>query len=313
VLDTSAGLIQYGKLVLASGAQPIRLAIEGDAADQVLSVNNIEDYAVFRDRLAMARAGQAARVTILGAGLIGCEFADDLAGAGHAVTVIDPNALPLSALAAPALSHGLQAALEKRGVVLHLGTTAAAINCAPHGLQVTLANGAALETDIVLSAIGLRADLSLARAAGLATARGIVVDRAGQTSVADIYALGDCAEYRIDDHRSATLPYIAPLMTAARAIARTLLGDSTAIDLKAAPVIVKTPSYPMALVPPPLEAAGTGQWLSTTENSRTICRYYDAQSVMRGFGVSPQEAAIRQSLLDELGRSPGHAEQQSAA
>jgi rubredoxin-NAD+ reductase len=301
-LATSAGAINYSKLVIAVGAQPIRLALQGDAADQVLSVNNIEDYAVFRDRLAAVRANKPARVTILGAGLIGCEFADDLAGAGHAVRVIDPNPLPLAALAAPALSYGLQAALEARGVTLHLGTTAAAVNRSARGLQVTLADGAEFETDLVLSAVGLRPDLSIARAAGLAVNRGIVLDGSGRTSGPDIYALGDCAEYRIDADRSAALPYIAPLMTAARAIARSLLGEVTPIDLtKAAPVIVKTPSYPMALVPPPLQTAGAGRWHSATENSRTICRYYDAQGVMCGFGVSPQEAGIRQTLLAELG------------
>jgi rubredoxin-NAD+ reductase len=301
IVDTDAGRFDYARLVIAVGAQPIRLAIGGDAADQVLSVNHVADYEAFRFKIALAKVRATARVAILGAGLIGCEFADDLAGAGHAVTLIDPNPLPLAALAAPALSQGLQAALSSRGIALRLGTTAVRIDQAANGLQVTLADGNEFETDIVLSAVGLRPDLSLAQAAQLTTGRGIVVDATGRTSAPDIYALGDCAEYTAQDGSTRTLPYIAPLMTAARAIARTLTGQVTAIDLKPAPVIVKTPSYPVALVAPPPHAVGKGYWHGETENERMICRFYDEQGVMLGFGVAPQEAAVRQQLLAALG------------
>jgi rubredoxin-NAD+ reductase len=299
-VDTTAGTYEYGKLVIAVGAQPIRLPIAGDAADHILSVNHIADYATFRAAITKFGQAGAARVTILGAGLIGCEFADDLSGAGHAVTLIDPNAVPLAALAAPALSEGLQAALAAKGVALKLGTTAAAVDRAGDALHVTLANGAEFETDIVLSAVGLRPDLRLAQASKLSTGRGIIVDATGRASAPDVYALGDCAEYTADGG-TRTLPYIAPLMTAARAIARTLVGELTGIDLKAAPVIVKTPSYPLALVPPPLHAVAGGSWQAEQNGARTICRFYDGAGIMCGFGVSPQEANIRAELLAALG------------
>ena len=77
------------------GAQPIRLPIAGNAASQVISVNNVTDYTKLRE--SMTAIGEKTRITILGAGLIGCEFADDLSGAGHDVTVIDPSPLPLAA------------------------------------------------------------------------------------------------------------------------------------------------------------------------------------------------------------------------
>ncbi len=295
-IDSSAGKFEYDKLVIAVGAQPIRLTIDGDAADQVLSVNHVTDYAQFRSRIS-----SSARVAILGAGLIGCEFADDLAGAGHAVTLIDPNPLPLAALAAPALSRGLQQALEARGINLRLGTTAARIDHAAEKLRITLADGKTIEADIVLSAVGLRPELGLAKSAQLATGRGILVNAFGQASAPDIYALGDCAEYSTASGSTQILPYIAPMMAAARAIARTLTGQPTPIEFKPAPVIVKTPCYPLALVPPPLHAIGTGCWHAETENHRTICRFYDAQGVMTGFGVAPQEAAVRQLLLAGLG------------
>lgn len=298
---TSAGAYPYGKLVLAVGAQPIRLPLAGDGAADMHSINHLSDYAAFRTRIALLEQRGPVRVTILGAGLIGCEFADDLAGAGHRVTLIDPNPAPLAALAAPALSRGLKAALETRGVTLRLGVTAKRIDRSGGLLRVTLSNGAAFDTDIVLSAVGLRPELRLAQAAGLATGRGIIVDAFGRTSVPDVYALGDCAEYTHADGRTRTLPYIAPLLTAARAIARTLAGEPTAIDLKAAPVIVKTPCYPLALVPPPLHAVAGGLWETEQDGARMICRFYDSDGVMAGFGVTSQDPNVRMELLATLG------------
>lgn len=289
---TSAGPIDYASLVLALGAEPIRLALAGDAASEVLSVNNIDDYAVLRERLAAAGAG--ARVAILGAGLIGCEFADDLAGAGHHVTLVDPNALPLAALAAPSLSQGLAKAWEGAAIALRLGTTATAIERAGGALRVLLADGSAVDADIVLSAVGLRPATALARAAGLATRRGIVVDGFGQTSVAGIYALGDCAEYG----DAGVLPYVAPLLTAARAIAATLAGQPTPIALKAEAVIVKTPSYKLALSPPPREVSGA--WVDASDGERTVAHFVDAQGQLRGFGLSHHTPALRQALLAAL-------------
>jgi rubredoxin-NAD+ reductase len=307
-ITTDAATHAYENLVLAVGAQPIRLAIAGDGADAVLSVNHVADYARFRDLVALPEHGASARVTILGAGLIGCEFADDLAGAGHAVTLIDPCPLPMAALAAPALSRGLQEALAKRGVVMKLGTTASRIDRNGDNLEITLADGSRIETDIVLSAVGLRPDLTVARAAGLAAERGILVDATGMTSAEHVYAVGDCAEYTVDAKGGTRiLPYIAPLMAAARAIARTLTGTPTAIDLKDAPVIVKTPSYPIALVPPPLHALAGGKWEDEQTAERLICRFRDAQGVLVGFCVAPQDAASRNALLAALGTQAGAA------
>jgi rubredoxin-NAD+ reductase len=298
---TGAGAFDYEKLVLAVGAQPIRLQIAGDAAQEVMSVNHIEDYATFRASL-LPQQRDASRVAILGAGLIGCEFADDLAAHGHAVTLIDPNSLPLSALAAPALSQGLHAALTARGIDFRLGTTAASVDRDGAGLTVTLANGGTVPVDVVLSAVGLRPDLRLAQAAQLKTDRGIMIDVYGKTSADDVYALGDCAEYSLDSEgRSSPLPYIAPLMSAGRAIAKTLLGEATPIDMKDAPVIVKTPSYPLALVPPPRHAVAAGRWETEQDGERTIARFIDSDGKLAGFGVAPQEAKTRQALLAALG------------
>ncbi|WP_076592257.1 NAD(P)/FAD-dependent oxidoreductase [Herminiimonas arsenitoxidans] len=304
-VTTDNGVFEYEKLVLAVGAQPIHLGLKGEAADQVLSVNHVDDYAKFRAHISSPKNANPVRVTILGAGLIGCEFADDLAGAGHSVTLVDPSSRPLAALAAPTLSANLQTALSARGVTFHLNTVAETVTHGANELRVTLADGNTVEADVVLSAVGLRPDLRLAHVAQLKTGRGIVIDTSGLTSAADIYALGDCAEYTsLADGSTHTLPYIAPIMTAGRAIARVLTGENTVIDLKPSPVLIKTPSYPLALIPPAPHIVATGKWLDeTTATGRNICRFYDADGLLAGFGVSPHDNAIRQELLAGLGQA----------
>jgi rubredoxin-NAD+ reductase len=301
-ISTSAGDFDYEKLVIAVGAQPIRLPIAGNAASQVLSVNNVSDYAKLRERI--MEIGEKVHVTILGAGLIGSEFADDLAAAGHSVTVVDPNALPLAALAPEPISTALQSALESRGVKFKLGTTASSIDqhlTHTTQLQISLANGEIFSTDIVLSAVGLRADLRLAQASGLATDRGILLDTTGQTSAKDIYAIGDCAQYcNPADGSRPVLPYIAPIMVAGRAIAKSLTGEITQIDLKPAPVIVKTPSCPVALVAPAPQIAALGRWEHAQDGITKISRFYDASNVIKGFAVAPQDSKVRATLLAEL-------------
>ncbi|MFZ6780991.1 FAD-dependent oxidoreductase [Undibacterium sp. Ji83W] len=297
-IQTKVGDFDYAQLVLALGAQAIRLPIAGNAADRVLSVNNLADYAVFRDKL--AQAGDKARVTILGAGLIGCEFSDDLASAGHEVTLIDPNALPLAALAPTAISQGLQAALSAKGVQLKLGTTASQIDVLDNTLQVTLSNGESFNTDVVLSAVGLRADIRLAQAAQLQTDRGIIINEYGQTSAPGIFALGDCAQYKQADGSQSLMPYVAPIMTAARAIALSLTGQLTSIDMKPSAVLVKTPSYPVALIPPAFAVSKSGSWESDHADGVTTSRYFDEGKKLHGFAVAPQDAKSRNALIAEL-------------
>ncbi|WP_310626844.1 FAD-dependent oxidoreductase [Limnohabitans sp.] len=177
VHTASKGAFAYRQLVLATGAQPIRLRLMGNAAEEVMSVNSLDDYAAFRAKLA-----PQARVLIIGAGLIGCEFANDLAASGYAVQVVDPAAEPLAALLPAEASAALREALEDLHVHWHFGTSATAVNRVDDACEVTFANGQTAVVDVVLSAVGLRADTVLAQTAGLATERGIVVNAQLQTS-----------------------------------------------------------------------------------------------------------------------------------
>jgi rubredoxin-NAD+ reductase len=295
-IETSSGTRAYSALVLAVGAQPVRLPLGGDAAAEVLSVNHLDDYARLREQL--DALGRPAHVAILGAGLIGCEFADDLMAGGHQVTLIDPNERPLAALAAPSLSAGLASAWAGRSLTLRLGTTAREVTRQEGGLRVTLADGGTVDCDLVVSAVGLRPNTALAKEAGLHTGRGILVDGFGRTSDPAIFALGDCAEYATAGG-SAVLPYVAPLLAAARAIAGTLAGTPTPILLRAEAVVVKTPSYKLALLPPPPGTAG--HWVDEHSEERCIARFVDERGSVRGFGLSSHTPALRQQLLGELG------------
>jgi rubredoxin-NAD+ reductase len=267
VIAHDGGHIAYSSVVLATGAVPVPLAVAGAGSADVLSINHLDDYSVLRDRLAAGGAG--AQVVVIGAGLVGCELADDLLTGGFAVTLVDPRARPLSNLAAPALSDALARALCRRGLDMHMHATCTRVDRAGASLLVTLDSGAVIVADVVIAAIGVRPDLALAQASGLGTARGILVDAFGRTTAPHVYALGDCAEYATHDG-TRVLPYIAPMLAAARAIAASLTGTPTRIDLPATPVVVKTPSCALALAPP---AAGLD---GTYRGARRRCRRHGA-------------------------------------
>lgn len=287
-VDSEGGRFPYSRLILALGAEPVRLALEGNAAGELMSVNNLSDYARFRERLAYSR-----RVLILGAGLIGCEFANDLASAGFNVSVVDPGKMPLQALVPRYCAERLEAALGEQGVAWHFGTTAQTIDKSAHGLRVTLANGEHIDTDLILSAVGLRPCTQLASEAGVQCNRGIQVDRYLASSDNGIFALGDCAEVS-----GLVLPFVMPIMYAARALAKTLAGKRTVVEYPAMPVIVKTPSMPLVAAPPPRDS--TGEWRITKLDSGTVARFEDCAGRLLGFALSGNAVSQKQSLTAML-------------
>lgn len=288
VVHLNQETLQYSKLVLALGADQIRLNIGGNAADSVLTVNDLTDYKHFR----AAVAGKES-VAVIGGGLIGCEFANDLTSGGYKVSVIDIATQPLPRLLPPEGSAMLKQKLEALGVDWHLGTSVTAIDKQGDKLKLTLANGGTIEVDIVLSAVGLRPRIALAQAAGLKTNRGIVVDRHLATSDPDVYALGDCAEVA-----GLVLPYVMPLMTSARALAATLAGKPTAVAYPAMPVLVKTPACPTIVSPP---AAGVeGQWIVTADADGVKSLYQDAAGKLQGFALNGKATAERAALTQQL-------------
>lgn len=280
--------LSYRQLVLALGADPIDPGLTGNAVDEVLQVNDLRDYGRFRERLEGARS-----LIILGGGLIGCEFADDLAGAGFAVTILDPGRGPLGRLLPAEAATYMAAQLTARGVDCRWGRKAGSVERSDGKLWVTLDDDSRLAADIVFSAIGLRPRTALAAAAGLAVGRGIQVDRMLQASVPGVYALGDCAEVA-----GLNLPFVLPIMQCARALAKTLAGEATPVNYPAMPVVVKTPSCPCGIAPPPVGAAGS--WHSEVTPTGVKALYLSPAGQLLGFAVLGDVAGQRQNLAKEL-------------
>lgn len=280
----------YSKLILALGATPIRVPLQGNAADQLHVVNNLNDYTAFRAELDQKTAQ---RVVILGAGLIGCEFANDLQQSGHQATVIDLAEQPLARLLPSDVAQVFQEKLQQAGIGFELGTTVNAIDQHADAYAVSLANGKVLDADVVLSAIGLRANTQLAEQAGIQVSRGIVANTQLETSVADIYAVGDCAEVH-----GTLLPYVMPIMQQARALAKTLSGTTTQVHYPAMPVAVKTPAAPLTVLPIPHEVEVS--WTIETQEDGLIAKAIDANDTLRGFVLLGASAGKQRLSLSKL-------------
>ncbi|BDT74971.1 FAD-dependent oxidoreductase [Polynucleobacter sp. KF022] len=287
-IQTNKGEVTYGKLVMALGSDQIRLPLQGNAANTVMTVNDLEDYALFRKAIVGKK-----KVAILGAGLIGCEFANDLVLGDYEVDVIDLAPQALGRLLPEAAALELQQKLSDAGVCWHLSTTVQAIDHQAESLQVTLANGKTITCDVFLSAVGLKPRIELAKATGINVGTGIQVNRQLKTNLKNIFAIGDCAEIE-----GLVLPYVMPIMQAARALAPTLLGQATALTYPAMPVMVKTPALP-TIVSPPAKGA-EGKWTTTPVEGGLEARFESADGKLLGFALMGAATAQRGALTKEL-------------
>lgn len=287
-IETSKGTLSYGKLVLGLGADQIRLPLQGNAANEVLTVNDLEEYAQFRQAIEGKK-----RIAILGAGLIGCEFANDLMLGSYEVDVIDLAPQALGRLLPEAAAQALQAKLSEAGVHWHFGTTVHSIDRKGECLEVTLTDGSVITSDVFLSAVGLRPRLDLAKSTGITTDIGIQVNRQLETSAKNVYAIGDCAEVE-----GLILPYVMPIMQAARALAPNLLGQETSLIYPAMPIMVKTPALPTIISPPAKGAAG--EWKINPIEGGMEARFESANGSLLGFALLGTATAQRGALTKEL-------------
>jgi NADPH-dependent 2,4-dienoyl-CoA reductase/sulfur reductase-like enzyme len=176
----------YGALLIATGAEPVRLPEDVDPGGRALYLRTLAD-----SRAILRAAGGARRAVVLGASFIGLEVAASLRARGLEVHVAAPDAHPLARILGPELGAFVRGVHEEHGVVFHLPRTARRITAS----GVVLDDGTTLEAELVVAGIGVRPRTALAEAAGLAADRGILVDRYLQTSAPGIFAAGDVARW----------------------------------------------------------------------------------------------------------------------
>lgn len=272
----------YRDLILALGANPLQLPW----AEHAMAVNHLSDYALFREKLAGVK-----RIAIVGAGLVGCEFSNDLHQAGFEIDLITLADRALDQLMPEAVGKHAISAFEKAGICCHLNTAVNNITEDKQGYTLRCQDGKTLQADLVLSAVGLKPNIALAKDAGIATQRGIVVNERLETSHPHIYALGDCAE-----HFDQVRMYIRPTTICAAALALTLTGNPTPVVYPAMPINLKTPYFPMTLCNP--LPKGTWSFEQDGDNTRALC--HDDNETLQGYALTGEYTKERMQLLKQV-------------
>ncbi|MBR0685482.1 NAD(P)/FAD-dependent oxidoreductase [Bradyrhizobium manausense] len=210
--------MEYSKLVLATGSTPLRLNVPGADLAGVHTFRDSRDV-----DLLLTLAAARKRVVVVGGGLLGLEAAYGLAKAGAPVTLLHlMDRLMERQLDLPAADL-LKTLVERKGIRILLNASTARIHGEGHVEAVELADGSRIEADAVIFAAGIRPNIALAKEAGIAVNRGIVVNDVMQTASSDIYALGECAE-----HRGSCYGLVEPAYEQARVLARHLAGRPAA-------------------------------------------------------------------------------------
>jgi nitrite reductase (NADH) large subunit len=208
--------VVFSKLVLATGSMPLRLSVPGADLAGVHTFRDSRDV-----DLLLTLAGQKKRVVVVGGGLLGLEAAYGLVKAGARVTLIHlMDRLMERQLDEPA-AQLLKALVERKGIEILLNANTARLHGETRVEGVELSDGRRIDADAVIFSAGIRPNVALAKDAGIAVNRGIVVNDCLQTGAADIFALGECAE-----HRGICYGLVEPAYEQARVLARHLAGGA---------------------------------------------------------------------------------------
>jgi rubredoxin-NAD+ reductase len=277
--------IKYAGVILAVGARPYRLG-QATEADGVHVVNSLDDYRRFRSRLDGCR-----RIVLLGAGFIGCEFANDLRASGIDVDIVDLAPHALARFWPAEMATEFQRRLAATGIRWYFDQRIGQVWRDGDETIVELAGGPVLHGDLVLSALGLAPRTELAQAAGLRGNRGIVVDAYLQTSSPGIFALGDCAEMD-----GKIQPFVTPIMHGARALARTLSGAATPIVFPPMPVVLKTPACPAVFLPP----SEPGEWVVESDGDGIVGLCRNSAGFLVGVALLGAATARREEFVRRI-------------
>jgi nitrite reductase (NADH) large subunit len=210
--------VSFSRLVLATGSTPLRLNVPGSDLAGVHTFRDSRDV-----DLLLTLAAQKKRVVVVGGGLLGLEAAYGLAKAGAPVTLIHlMDRLMERQLDAPAAGL-LKTLVERKGVKVLLNANTARLHGETRVDGIELTDGRRIEADAVIFAAGIRPNVALAKDAGIAVGRGVMVDDHLQTATPDIFALGECAE-----HRGICYGLVEPAYEQARVLAQHLAGKTAA-------------------------------------------------------------------------------------
>lgn len=290
-LLTDGGVVDYDELVLALGAEQIVPKILGNAKEEICTINHLDHFKKFQKKLNGPK-----RILIMGGGLIGCEFANDLVMAGHQVHVVDMASSPLQRQVPAQVGSRLQNALGNVGTEWHFNKTLNSMDHVSDHLHCRLSDGEVLQADLVLSAIGLIPNLELAKSSGLEVNRGIVVDDYLRTNDPHIYAIGDCSE-----HDKKVLPFVLPITYGSSALAKTLCGQDTKVQYPLMPIVVKTPTMPICMLPAPENLEG--EWEINEQPESTAAKYIDDQGRLRGFILMGKAIEQKNAYLELMHNS----------
>jgi rubredoxin-NAD+ reductase len=281
--STSGQSWRYDQLVLAVGASPKPFS---SIANQkgVFSINHYQDYQRFR---AYLKSGMT--VGIIGAGLVGTEFAHDLATSGYAVTLCSDQAAPLTGLLPAKMSHQLLASLSSQGVKFKCNAKINKVEEKDGQVHVT-DSSSDWHCDVLITAIGIAPNLQLANDLSMKTDRGILVKDGMQTSVPHIFALGDCVQVH-----DKVLPYIAPIRHQVKNFINYLNGNFQSLDYPLMPIKVKTSTYPLLILPPNTD---NGRWEAISDTQYHYLS--NQQDTMLGFALAQDKVKLGPTLIKAM-------------
>lgn len=281
--------INYDSLILALGGSTKELQnIDADARPYIQSINDLSEFHQFQKKI-----DKDTSIAVVGGGLIGCEYANDLSAAGYKVTLLCAQDWLLQKNVPKEIGLALAEALNGQGVEVVYNCTINQVSKKASSVELIDKKNNAYKADYVLSAIGLTPRIELAKSAGIEINKGIVVNEYLQTSKADIYALGDCIEINGEPQM-----YVMPFMHGAKAIAQTLNGSPSKYGTKLIPVQVKTTAFPIAY-------AGSidkkqGNWHIVDEKSGYRCEFREKNKKLCAYALTTGQLMHKVGLNKEL-------------